>query len=129
MPTNQANSTGSLSSLRILLVEDHVDTRDMMARLLRLLGCQVTSVGSVADALSAAGTHQFDLLLSDIGLPDGTGFDVMQNLRDQHVHGIALSGYGYDEDIARSHDAGFEMHLTKPVNIEVLREAIQKLAG
>ena len=115
---------------RILLVEDHADTREVLNRLLSSLGCMVWAVGSVKEALDVSDRETFDLLVSDIGLPDGSGLDVMNYLRARHgTRGIALSGFGQDEDIRRSEDAGFEMHLTKPVSFQTLREIIFKIAG
>ena len=116
--------------VRILLVEDHPDTRQVLGRLLNSFGCVVTSVGSVKEAVEAAERQTFDLLLSDIGLPDGTGIDVMRLLGPRHkLKGIALSGYGQDEDLRRSREAGFETHLTKPVNLQTLHEVIRKVTG
>jgi CheY-like chemotaxis protein len=104
---------------RILLVEDHADTRFIMARLL-------TSF----EAIELAEGKRFDLLISDIGLPDGSGMDVMRHLRQsQTIRGIALSGYGLDDDLRRSAEAGFAQHLTKPINVHTLREIVTKTAG
>ena len=114
--------------LRILLVEDHADTRDVLSRLLTGFGCVVTPAGSVKEALEAAEHATFDLLLSDIGLPDGSGTDVMRHLAATHgVKGIALSGFGQDDDLERSREAGFATHLTKPVNIQMLKQVIRTL--
>jgi PAS domain S-box-containing protein len=115
---------------RILLVEDHADTRQVLARLLRSFGFVVSSAGSVKEALELAEAEQFDLLVSDIGLPDGSGVDVMKALKSrQGTKGIALSGFGQDDDIRRSREAGFETHLTKPVNFQTLQQVILKVAG
>ena len=71
----------------------------------------------------------FDLVISDLGLPDGSGHDLMRRLKASHdLDGICLSGYGMDEDVARSLDAGFREHLTKPVNFEKLRAAVDRAA-
>ena len=114
---------------RILLVEDHGDTAKAMARLLRSRGHRVQVAGGVASALAAAQREPFDLLVSDLGLPDGSGLDLMRQLRtSQRVQGVALSGYGMEEDIRKSKEAGFAEHLTKPVNIDQLHETIQRLA-
>ena len=115
---------------RILLVEDHADTREVLSRLLAGLGFVVTTAGSVKEAVEAAGRQEFDLLLSDIGLPDGSGTDVMRHVAARHgIKGIALSGFGQDEDLRRSRDAGFATHLTKPVNVQVLQQVIRTVAG
>ncbi len=119
-----ANTAGRYS---VLLVEDHADTRHVLSRLLTSFGCVVTTAASVKEALEAAQRETFDLLVSDLGLPDGSGIDVMRHLgQRQGVRGIALSGYGQDEDMRRSREAGFETHLTKPVNFQTLYDAIQK---
>jgi PAS domain S-box-containing protein len=118
----------SAAGVRILLVEDHPDTARTMRRLLSASGFNVTTAGSVADGLRLATQEQFDLLVSDIGLPDGTGYDLMEQIRaTRRLPGIALSGYGMEDDIRRSLDAGFAMHLTKPVDIQLLEQAISTL--
>lgn len=123
--------------LRILLVEDHPDTAEAMADLLRLIGHEVVVAGSVGEALETAGAllkdgegGGVDLVVSDLGLPDGSGQDLMRELVRRHgLKGIALSGYGMEEDVRRSHEAGFTRHLTKPVDLAALREAIRQVAG
>lgn len=120
--------------LRILLVEDHADTAEAMAELLRGLDHQVRVAGSVSAGLAAAEAAMeeggLDLLVSDLGLPDGNGLDLMRELSRRYgLKGIALSGYGMEEDIQKSLEAGFERHLTKPVSLQILRSAIQQAAG
>jgi PAS domain S-box-containing protein len=115
---------------RVLLVEDHPDTREILGRLLASLGCAVTAVASVRAAVEAADRQPFDLLVSDIGLPDGSGVDVMRHVAARHsLKGIALSGYGQDDDLRRSRDAGFLTHLVKPVGLRALEDALRKAAG
>ena len=117
------------SAHRILLVEDHVDTRRVLTRLLTSFGFAVSAAGSVREALDLSERERFDVLVSDIGLPDGTGTELMRELKQrQTITGIALSGFGRDEDIRRSADAGFVSHLIKPVNFQTLREVILKVA-
>jgi PAS domain S-box-containing protein len=112
---------------RVLLVDDHHDTRRVLEVLLRQYGYQVTTADSVASALAAA-REPFDVLVSDIGLPDGTGYDLLANLRQRGtIRAIALSGFGMEEDLARSRSAGFAEHLTKPVDIKRLHDAIDQL--
>jgi PAS domain S-box-containing protein len=121
--------TGGLSS-HILLVEDHGDTADAMADLLHSMGYRVSVAGSVAAGLSAAErlAGRIDLVLSDLGLPDGSGLDLMRELHRRYsVRGIALSGYGMEEDVRQSLSAGFDRHLTKPVNLQSLQTAIQEI--
>jgi two-component system, chemotaxis family, CheB/CheR fusion protein len=120
-------------ALRLLLVEDHADTAEAMADLLGLLGHQVRVAGSVAAALAAAeaasASGGLDLVVSDLGLPDGSGLDLMPELvRRYGLKGIALSGYGMEEDLRKSREAGFALHLTKPVTLQALKAAIGRVA-
>ena len=119
-----------LGHMRVLLVEDHRDTAKIMSSLLRRYGCEVRIADSVASALELGEAEPFDLLISDIGLPDGSGVEVMRRLAHLYrIKGIALSGYGMQEDIRRSKDAGFAAHLTKPVDVSVLEETLRGIAG
>jgi len=129
IPPSSDRQRGDIG-LRVLLVEDHADTRFVLSKLLANLGCRVWAVGTVREAIELSDRESFDMLVSDIGLPDGSGHQVMTHLRErQQTRGIALSGFGQDDDIRRSHEAGFEMHLTKPVNFQTLKEVILKTAG
>jgi CheY-like chemotaxis protein len=125
--------------LHILLVEDHEDSAKIMALVIRRMGHKVSTADSVSAALSVAARAQdingdirpIDLVVSDIGLPDGSGLDLMRQLAVQYkLKGIALTGHGLDDDQARSRDAGFIEHLTKPVNLQrleaVIRECTQR---
>jgi CheY-like chemotaxis protein len=110
---------------RVLLVEDHEPTRATLALLLNRRSFDVVTAGCLAEARTLAEQGEFDLLISDIGLPDGSGYDLMTNLRDRRgLKGIALSGYGMEQDIARSQAAGFVAHLTKPVRVKSLESAL-----
>ncbi len=112
--------------LRLLLVEDHQETLQVLSRLLRRTGHSVCTASSIAGARDAASAETFDLVISDLGLPDGTGHELMEHLRATHgLRGIALSGYGMDEDLRRSAEAGFVAHLVKPVNISDLRRVLR----
>jgi CheY-like chemotaxis protein len=115
--------------LRILLVDDHFDSIRPMQLFLEAIGYQVTTAESVEAALRSAMQEKFDLLVSDIGLPDGSGEDLIRQLRDKghKLPGIALSGYGMEQDINRSRAAGFQVHLTKPVSPQHLRTTIDRL--
>ncbi|MHA3773616.1 ATP-binding protein [Verrucomicrobiota bacterium sgz303538] len=114
-------------SLRVLLVEDHADTRSTMARLLQRRGYEVHTAESVKTALQEAESFPFDVLVSDIGLPDGSGADLLRKLTMRgSVHAVALSGYGMPDDVTRSKDAGFAEHLTKPIQVELLDEVLQR---
>lgn len=114
--------------LHLLVVEDHAPTLEVLAMLLKRAGHQVTTVGNVAAALAAAKANRFDAVISDLGLPDGTGHELMRQLRNEHqLQGIALSGYGTEDDIQRSLQAGFSEHLTKPIRFAEVRRALQRL--
>ena len=123
--------------LRILLVEDHPDTAAVMADLLGGFGHQVTVAGGVAAALAAVADlangdcrPPLDLVISDLGLPDGNGHELMRELSVRYgLKGIALSGYGMEEDRNKSLQAGFSRHLTKPIHPSALREVIREVAG
>jgi CheY-like chemotaxis protein len=116
--------------LRILLVEDHADSATALSTLLETFGHAVTVASSVQEAL--AQPSPFDLVMSDIGLPDGDGFQLMEALRrtkPKPVRGIALSGFGSEQDARRSREAGFAEHLTKPVDLDRLLAAIAHVAS
>jgi hypothetical protein len=110
---------------RILLVEDNDDTRQVMTKLLHNAGHQVRAAASVQEARQAAAAETFDVLISDLGLPDGSGWELMRQLNaERRIRGIALSGFGTDQDMQKSKDAGFTAHLTKPIDFRRLEEAI-----
>lgn len=116
--------------LSILLVEDHPDTLQILARLLQRWGYGVTIATDVQSALERLSKQKFDVLISDLGLPDGSGLDIMREVKSRSsLLGIALSGYGTDEDIRASLEAGFSEHLTKPVSFQSLRAALQRIAA
>ena len=120
-------AAASGTSKRILFVEDHSDTASVMAMVLQQAGHRVTLAESVTAALAHA-QDPIDVVISDIGLPDGSGLDLMRQLRAQRpLPGIALSGYGTDEDIDRSREAGFQQHFVKPVDLLELLRAIEEL--
>jgi len=116
--------------LRVLLVEDHPDTRNVLAKLLGALNYVVKTASSVGAALQLAATDRFDVVVSDLGLPDGTGHDLMKQLRDRYgIKGIAISGYGMEKDQQRSWEAGFLDHVVKPVNVSQLVAVIQRVVS
>ena len=125
----------SSRALRILLVEDHPDTAQQLTRLLKRAGHDVTWAGTINQARalidgSDNAERGFNILISDLGLPDGSGHDLMRDLASrQAMPGIALSGYGMKDDILDSMAAGFSRHLTKPVDWQELKVAIQKIAA
>jgi len=127
------------SAAHLLLVEDHADTAHVMARMLRRAGFQVTVATTLAQARSEteAASKTVDdngrsrpirLVISDLGLPDGTGHDLMRELASRHhLRGIALSGFGMEDDVQRAAEAGFSRHLTKPVDFDTLLANIREL--
>jgi signal transduction histidine kinase/response regulator RpfG family c-di-GMP phosphodiesterase len=116
-------------SLRILLVEDHEDTNRSLTKLLRRRGYEVEAAMSVRSALDLAAGGHFDVLVSDIGLPDGSGIDLMQALDTGRPSlGIALTGFGMEEDVQRTQEVGFQHHLVKPVDLNKLDALIQNAA-
>ena len=115
--------------LRILLVEDHGDTRRTLSRLLTHFGHDISVADCSQSAKEIVDTKKFDVVLSDIGLPDGSGYDVITHAKQkQPIKGVALTGFGMDEDIRKSKEAGFDFHLTKPVDFAELRTVLGQLA-
>lgn len=116
--------------LNILLVEDHGVTGRVMARLLRSAGHRVTLTASVAATRQVLYEDvDFDLLLSDLGLPDGNGLEVLEIVRASgfDIPAIAISGYGTEDDERQSREAGFAVHLTKPIDVARLFNAINEI--
>ena len=115
------------SPLSILVVDDHPDSLDLLARLLRRCGHVVETASTVAGALAAIARRRFDLLISDVGLPDGSGTEVMRTIRAvQGVPGIAVTGHGEEDFTVACADAGFAVRLLKPVAFSTLVEAMER---
>ena len=113
---------------RVLLVDDHQDTCLGMKRMLERRGYQISIAHSAQQAVEKVRTQEFDLLISDIGLPDRSGYELMREVRlNKRLPGIALSGFGSEEDVNQAREAGFAEHLTKPINFERLEKTIQSL--
>jgi PAS domain S-box-containing protein len=134
---NRASATGSRPAAavatrgkqRILLVEDHAHTAAALTRLLQARGHDLRTVSSVAEALLVFKPDAFDLIICDIGLPDGTGYDLLNSIRRiDNVAAVALTGFGMTTDIAQAKEAGFNAHLTKPVDFYKLESAIAQLS-
>jgi DNA-binding response OmpR family regulator len=121
--------TTEVGTRRILLVEDHHDTARAMARLLNLSGFQVHTANCFAAAIQLCERETYDLVISDVGLPDGNGYDLMRQMLNKEctTKGIAVSGYGTEQDVKESLSAGFSEHLVKPVEFDALRDAIRRL--
>ena len=115
-----------------LVVDDSEDTIGMLTELLRVAGANVTTATNGADALRIAEENEFDVILSDISMPEMDGFEFLQRLRKidgrEHVPVLAITGFGRSDDIARARAAGFYSHLTKPLNLKALAEVLQQLA-
>lgn len=125
VPAQQQAARG----LSLLLVEDNEDTAAAMASLLEILGHEVERAASVREARERIRAGRFDVLISDIGLPDGSGFEVVGEWKAyQHrAPSIAITGYGMEEDVRRSHEAGFTDHLTKPLSFDRLEQLLAQL--
>jgi CheY-like chemotaxis protein len=135
-PISVVPETHTARAMRVLVVEDHRDTAEQFARLLRRAGHEVVCAGSIKEAQTYAlvtpGQNRacaFDILISDLDLPDGSGRELMRNLAQRYpIRGIAISGHGMKEDIDGSMEAGFSYHITKPVHWPELKSAIEKIA-
>jgi len=129
-PGAEMAKPAALAPLRLLLVEDHESTLQALLRLLRRDGHQVAAAATAQAARAAAAHGSFDLVISDLGLPDGSGIELMGELRKIYgLRGIALSGYGMEGDLVRSRAVGFVAHLVKPVNIGELRKALTEIVA
>ena len=127
-PLPARRPAGKAMPRRLLVVDDHHDTCLGMKMMLERRGYQIILAHSAEQAVTEAGKHNFDLLISDIGLPDRSGYELMHELQhSKGLRGIALTGFGMEHDVNRARAAGFSAHLTKPINFERLEEAIQNL--
>jgi signal transduction histidine kinase/ActR/RegA family two-component response regulator len=136
-PVAAATEAVAQRSMRILVVEDHPDTAEQFARLLKRAGHEVVCAGSISEAQSCATVPSeqnrsgaFDILISDLDLPDGSGLDLMRTLAQRYrIRGIAISGHGMKADLDNSLEAGFSYHITKPVNWTELKALIEKVSN
>jgi len=116
--------------LRILLVEDHRDTRHALSRLLTHFGHETSVADSTRRALDMMASQRFDLVLCDIGLPDGNGYELISRAKREHpIKAAAITGFGTDEDIRRSKEAGFDFHLVKPVDLQELQAVLEQVGA
>ena len=116
--------------LRILVVEDHSDTLQALSRLLSHFGHEISVANGAKNALKIIDSKEFDVILCDIALPDGNGYDVIAEAkRKRPVKGVALSGFAATEDIERGREAGFDFHLAKPVDFHELRTVLGQIAA
>jgi DNA-binding response OmpR family regulator len=113
--------------LRVLLVEDHPDTRDLLASYLRSGGHEVEVAGTMQAGARGLAERSWDLVLSDIGLPDGSGWDMLRQAQGDRARlAVSMSGFGTREDRARSLAAGFHEHLVKPVDLDVVDRVVAR---
>ena len=121
--------TSPSRSLKILLVENHEDTLKYLSKYLEIQGHDVCGTRDMASAIKALSASKFDILISDIGLPDGTGIELMEKLNTEHsMVGIALTGFGMEDDVRKSRAVGFREHLVKPVDLNKLDSVLQEFA-
>jgi CheY-like chemotaxis protein len=124
-----------IEGLRVLLVEDEPDARELLAELLASRGAQVDYVGSVAEAYACLDKHVPDVIVSDIGMPDVDGYQFARGLRQLpserggHTPLVALTAYTSPQDRRRAFDAGYNHHLAKPVNADELVRVLEQLVG
>jgi CheY-like chemotaxis protein len=118
--------------LRIFLVENDPDTRRFFTMYLERLGHDVRAVGTLADALCELAQERYDMLIADIGLADGTGWDLMRLMREENVpcppYAIAMTGFGMGTDRTRSMEEGFRHHLVKPIDSSKLVPLLEEAA-
>jgi DNA-binding response OmpR family regulator len=109
-------------------VEDHEPTRNAVKKLLAARNFEVCAAGSVADAWALVEDTRFDFVVSDIGLPDGDGFLLMRELQERYgLRGIALTGFGLEDDVKLGKEAGFSAHIVKPIRADILDETLASL--
>jgi signal transduction histidine kinase/CheY-like chemotaxis protein len=129
-PRAARHEGGTLANVRVLVVDDSQDTTRMLAQLLTIEGADVATAGSGAEALSLAAEASFDVILSDISMPEMDGYELLQALRARPrtaaIPAIAITGFGQDEDAERARAAGFAAHLTKPVQVSRLIEEVRR---
>jgi CheY-like chemotaxis protein len=123
-------SYNSGKRLRILVVEDHNDTLQALSRLLSHFGHEISLADTAQAALNTIDSKEFDVVLCDIALPDGNGYDVVARAkRKRPVKAVALTGFSASEDIERGKEAGFDFHLAKPVDFHELRAVLGQIAA
>jgi two-component system CheB/CheR fusion protein len=125
--TPDRNPSAARRPLRVFVVENHDDSRLLLTMLLTQMGHEVRSAASMHEALRALPEAQAEVLVSDIGLPDGNGWELLRRL-PQPPYAIAMSGFGMNADRERSRAAGFRHHLVKPMDIEQLEDLLAEAA-
>jgi len=126
--TKESYSSGK--SLRILIIEDHDDTLQALSNLLTHFGHEISVAEDAENARKIIRSNEFDVVLADIGLPDGSGYDLIAEVkRKRPIKAVALTGFGSPDDIERGKEAGFDFHLTKPVDFHELRAVLGQIAA
>ena len=117
-------------SWRILVVEDHSDTLQALSRLLNHFGHEISTADDARSALDMINTKEFDVVLCDIALPDGNGYDVIVEAKRKGARkAVAISGFAARDDVERGRKAGFDFHLAKPVDFHELRSVLGQIAA
>lgn len=123
-----------LDGLRLLVVDDDPDARELLTILFSEDGADIIAAGSAVEALEALSCFQPNMLISDISLPDEDGYSLLQKVRKLNasqggqIPAIALTAYTMDEDRARALLAGFDRHLSKPIDLDELTSVVKSLA-
>ena len=129
MSEERSRAEYSGKSLRILVVEDHSDTLEALSRLLDHFGHEISTAEDAQSARDMINSKEFDVILCDIALPDGSGYDLIAEAkRKRPLKAVALSGFAARDDIERGRKAGFDFHLTKPVDFHELRSVLGQIA-
>ena len=117
-------------SLRILVVEDHSDTLEALSRLLNHFGHEISTADDAQSARDMISSKEFDVILCDIALPDGNGYDIIAEAkRKGSLKAVALSGFAARDDVERGRKAGFDFYLAKPVDFHELRSVLGQIAA
>jgi CheY-like chemotaxis protein len=130
MSEDRTRDSYSGKSLRILVVEDHSETLQALSRLLSHFGHDVSVADGAQNARSILDSKEFDVVVCDIALPDGNGYDLIAEAkRNRPVKAVAISGFAAAEDMERGRKAGFDFHLAKPVDFHELRSVLGQIAA
>jgi len=131
LESEKTGATGALSKKFILVVDDSPETTEMLGKLLQLEGAFVETARSGAEALALARRKNFDLVVSDISMPEMDGYQLLQKLRElpsmANIPAVALTGYGRGTDVERAREEGFAEHLTKPLDLDRLLQIVKRL--
>lgn len=133
LQAEKVGASGALMSKFILIVDDSSESTEMLGKLLEIEGAFVDLAKSGAEALAIANQKRFDIIISDISMPEMDGYQLLRKLRElpnmERVPAVALTGYGRSADIERAHNEGFAEHLTKPINVDQLLQIVRRLTG